>query len=128
MHEVTAQKWALMVTIGLLLWLTGPVSVEGAIVVGVDGTRRVTVCVPVQGVVSVARHVDAFSGMAGVVVDWFAERPAGSQLRKIADWAEDAARTSMDWFGSSYVLWSWKLFNVTYGNVRKCRILAEDQP
>lgn len=36
---------------------------------GVDGTRRVTVCVPVQGVVSVARHVDAFSGMAGVVVD-----------------------------------------------------------
>jgi hypothetical protein len=47
----------------------GPVSVEGAIVVGVDGTRRVTVCVPVQGVVSVARHVDAFSGMAGVVVD-----------------------------------------------------------
>lgn len=58
---------------------------------GIDRTGRVSVSVSVKRVVSVAGNVDAFGGMAGVIVDGLREGPAGGRIGKVADGPEDTA-------------------------------------
>lgn len=70
---------------------TRPVSVEGSVVVWVDGTWRVAVDISVEWVVSVAGSVDTLGSSAGIVVDRFTEWPRCREFWDVAQWAEDSS-------------------------------------
>lgn len=99
--------WGAGLAPGRGVGLTGPVSVEGAVVVGVDWTWGVAVDVAVDWVVSVAGAVDAFTGREWVVVDGLAPWPAGGQLGDVAQGAEHAAWATVDRIGGPYVIRSY---------------------
>lgn len=85
--------------------LTGPVPVEVAVLVWVDRTWRVTVCLAVNGVVTVTGNGDALACVDWIVVDRLAVRPCGGvQLGEVGQRPEDTTGGAVCGLGSSDVI------------------------
>jgi len=74
----------------------------------VDGARGVAVGVSVQGIVSVTGYVDALSGVARIIVDGLAVRPAGTEFWQFAQRTKDATGTGVNRIRSPYVVGSFE--------------------